>query len=279
MPKVSICIPAYNHEKYIEIAVNSILNQTYTDYEIIIVDDKSKDKTWEIIQKYDYPNIRCYCNKENKGMVGNWNEVVSYAEGEYIKLLGGDDILLPTCLEEEVRALDENPNVSMVISDSLIINSSEEIKGKIERFYKEGIKEGKKLARKSIRYKNYFGNGANALFRKKSFDKWNGFDERVPVIPDFDMWIKLAYLGDVYYIKKSLSKFRIHEEATTRDVMTSKKDSFFKAHIDMINQHKELGIIHISHIDLVMHKFCIRVRSFMVDKYLKYEKYLKVKKS
>lgn len=277
MPVVSVCIPAYNNEKYIEEVVESVLNQTYTDYEIIIVDDHSKDQTWKNIKKYNRSNVSIYQNKTNLGLVGNWNEAVAHASGKYIKLLCGDDILLPKCLEKEVEVLECNESVSMVISDLLIINSNGQLKYKVKRFITEGIKEGKMLARRSIHIKNYFGAPCNVLFRKADFDRLGGFADYLRYIPDFDMWLKLAYLGDIYYIKEYLSKFRVHEVSNTNRLITSNQNDYNKDHLKLINKHKELGKISITRGDILCHKNIRRIRNFMLAVFLRCSKYIKLK--
>ena len=97
MPKVSVSIPVYNCEAYIGEAIDSVLNQTFKDVEIIVIDNQSTDRTREIVQKYDYPNVKLIVNDTNLGMLRNWHNALNYATGEYVKILAADDILYPKC--------------------------------------------------------------------------------------------------------------------------------------------------------------------------------------
>src|SRR5690349_581871 len=101
-PLISICIPAYNNEAYIAETISSVLSQTYSVFEIIIVDDCSTDNTVEVVRKFNDHRIRFYQNEKNLGMHGNWNRALSLAKGEYVKLLCGDDTIFPGCLQKQL---------------------------------------------------------------------------------------------------------------------------------------------------------------------------------
>ena len=91
-PLVSVCIPAYNNAEYIKDTIDSILNQTYQNIELVIVDDNSKDNTYELIQEIGDERIKLYHNDKNLGMSGNWNRCLSLCTGKYAKLVCADDI-------------------------------------------------------------------------------------------------------------------------------------------------------------------------------------------
>ena len=101
-PKISILIPTFNREKYIEECIQSAINQTFDDYEIVVVDNSSTDRTWEIINEYalKYKNIRAFRNNTNVGPVKNWQRCINEARGAYCKFLFSDDLLFPNCLHE-----------------------------------------------------------------------------------------------------------------------------------------------------------------------------------
>lgn len=105
-PYVSVCIPTYNGGKYIRECIESILVQTYSDFEILIVDDKSSDETIEVVEEFAKRDkrIRIVRNQQNLGLVKNWNRCVELSEGEWIKFLFQDDLLAPDCIEELINA-------------------------------------------------------------------------------------------------------------------------------------------------------------------------------
>ena len=102
MSKVSICIPVYNGSAYLDTCIESAIKQTYSDFEIIIVDDQSTDNSLSVIKKWQekYDKIRLYINEKNQGLTGNWNTCMNHASGEWIKFLFQDDYLKEDCLEK-----------------------------------------------------------------------------------------------------------------------------------------------------------------------------------
>ena len=100
-PLVSVCIPAYNNAAYIKETIDSVLNQTYSNLELIICDDKSKDDTVQVIESIHDDRMKLYKNEKNLGMSGNWNHCLSKCRGEFIKLICADDILAKNCLEKD----------------------------------------------------------------------------------------------------------------------------------------------------------------------------------
>ena len=118
MPLVSILIPVYNREKFIQETMDSALNQTYENIEIIAVDNKSTDKTYEILKKYaeEYKNIRIYQNEKNLGPVRNWRKCLEYAKGEYVKFLFLEDLIDETFIEKTLPYLVNYEDVGFVFT-------------------------------------------------------------------------------------------------------------------------------------------------------------------
>src|SRR3972149_3665070 len=109
MPKVSVCIPSYNHARYIGASIESVLAQSFEDWELVIVDNFSTDDTQAVVKSFRDPRIRSYASDRNVGLVRNWNRCVSLARGEYVGILPADDIYLPRMLERSVGRLDAHP--------------------------------------------------------------------------------------------------------------------------------------------------------------------------
>src|SRR5688572_12302291 len=116
-PKVSVLIPTYNYAHFLDETIQSVLDQTFTNFELVIVDNCSTDNTDEVVQKYlTDTRISFYRNETNIGLVGNWNKCLDYARGEYIKYLCADDKFRPELLEKFVAVMDQNPGVSIMSS-------------------------------------------------------------------------------------------------------------------------------------------------------------------
>ena len=200
MVKVSVITPVYNAEKYISEAIESVLNQSYEDFEVIVIDDGSKDNTLSIIKKYNR-KIR-WKSQENKGQASAINEGIKMAKGEYVAYLDADDVCMPDRLEIQVKYLDERRNVGLVYSSFYQINSS----GEIQRFIRAHPYDDFVLLQE-----DYIAR-STVMHRKKCLDEVGLFDESITGDDDWDMWIRVSEKFGIGYVEKPLVKYRVHGE-------------------------------------------------------------------
>ena len=200
MVKVSIIIPVYNGEKYIREAVDSALNQTYKDFEIIVIDDGSKDNTPNILENYD--NKIRWKSQKNKGQAFAINEGINMAKGKYIAYLDADDVCLPERFENQVKYLDEHSNVGLVYSDRYQINEN----GIIQRVIKSQPHDNFVLLQN-----NYIPRSA-VMHKRECLNEVGLFDESITGDDDWDMWIRISEKFEMGYIGKPLVKYRVHKE-------------------------------------------------------------------
>jgi glycosyltransferase involved in cell wall biosynthesis len=215
-PKVSVCIPTYNYAEYISAAIESVLKQDFKDYELIIQDDCSSDKTREVVQKYlSDERITFEVNKINLGLPGNWNHCLSKAKGEYIKFVFADDILTePGALGRMVSILDSNPNVSIVASARNFIDSQSHLLQIAAEFKKDFTADGKDIIYHCLcKENNLIGEPTVVMFRK--LDGVRGFDPRYGQAVDLEMWFYLLEKGSFAFIHEPLASFRIHPRQKT----------------------------------------------------------------
>jgi len=216
MPKVSICIPTYNYGQFIAETIESVLAQTYADYELIVVDNCSSDDTRSIVAAYVAKDerIRYFCNESNLGMVGNWNRCLTYVRGEYVKILCSDDLLAPSCIERSMEFFDKHPSVSLVTCIRQIVDK--ELKPMTVVAYAEssGIERGSDVIRRCFFEGNLIGEPTAVMFRRK--DAVRGFDSRFKQLIDLEMWLHLLEKGDLAFIAEVLCSFRQHEEQGTK---------------------------------------------------------------
>lgn len=236
---VSIVIPAYNNENTIIATLESIRNQIYKNIEIIIIDDNSKDKTLQLVteqQKKDN-RIKIYHNSTNLGMIGNWNKCIQMSNGEFVKLVCADDLLDKNEIEKETEAMILNPTVNLVESDTRLIDINGRKIGSFKRYHKSGLVKGKKIARTSIIWNNFFGAPVNNLIRKSVLDKTGYFDEQFTYILDFDMWMKIACTGDVYIIHELLNSFRIRNDSNTGNLIGKDRETYVAEHQRLVDKY------------------------------------------
>ena len=238
-PLVSIVIPAYNNENTIIATLESIRNQSYKNIEIIIIDDNSKDKPLQLVteqQKKDN-RIKIYHNSTNLGMIGNWNKCIQMSNGEFVKLVCADDLLDKNEIEKETGVMILNPSVNLVESDTRLIDINGKKTGSFKRYHKSGLVKGKKIARTSIIWNNFFGAPVNNLIRKSVLDKTGYFDEQFTYILDFDMWMKIACTGDVYIIHELLNSFRIRNDSNTGNLIGKDRETYVAEHQRLVDKY------------------------------------------
>jgi glycosyltransferase involved in cell wall biosynthesis len=211
-PLISVCIPAYRCAAHIGTTIDSVLAQTFSDFELVIIDDASPDQTAAIVASYPDRRIRLLRNDVNLGPQGNWNRCLREARGTYFKLLPQDDTLAPTCLAKQLAPLeaDINSEIALVFCARSIINPMG--KRVMSRGYPgvAGRVSGREAIRRSIRRgTNLFGEPGSVLLRKALADKIGEFDGSIGYVIDLDYWIRLLLQGDGFYVDEPLVSFRI----------------------------------------------------------------------
>lgn len=211
-PVVSVGIPVYNCERYIGQAIESVLAQTYDDFELIISDNCSTDATPAIIAGYHDPRIRVLRNETNVGMVGNFNRLLSSAEGKYTKILCADDYLYPDCLKIQTGLLElpENGSVNVAFCRRDIIGPEGKRMFTWGYAGRPGRMRGVDLLRRMVRRGgNIIGEPASVLFRSEALRRAGGFAGDIPWVLDVDLYSRVLVLGDAYATPEPLCAFRV----------------------------------------------------------------------
>ena len=223
IPKVSVCIPAFNAEGYIRNALDSVFLQTYQNFEIIVVDNCSTDHTEAIVTEL-LPlseKITFYKNDHNIGMAENFNKCLDYARGQYIKFLCADDLLLPGCLEKMVTGLDAHPEVSLVCGGRLSVNEYGNSFGLHRYSSQTQIVQGPSVITRCLFGGNFIGEPSAVLFRKSEL--LGRFRPELPQLMDMDVWFRLLENGHLLSIKMPLCSIRFHEDQMTIENIKSGK--------------------------------------------------------
>ena len=210
-PAVSILIPTYNYAHYLPEAIDSVLEQDFDDFEVIIADDASTDDTGEVCRKYEAKDarIRFFQHEKNLGMVENWNWCLMQARGKHIKyLLADDKFARPCTLRRLVEAI-ELPGISLAVSARKLIDENSQTIGIWNPL---GLRDrrygGRQLAAQCLEQNiNLIGEPTAVLFRKT--DAVRGFDVTYRQLVDLEMWLHLLQCGgDLVYIHEPLCCFR-----------------------------------------------------------------------
>ncbi|NTV67441.1 MAG: glycosyltransferase family 2 protein [Chlorobaculum sp.] len=211
-PLVTITIPMYNNERYIAEAIDSVLCQTMEDFELLIYDDHSTDRSLEIAHSYDDPRITVFSSERNLGPEGNWNRAIRDVRGRYVKLLCGDDLLYPECLEKQFAAFEllGADGVSLVSSQRTIIDPESKVLIKKVNFIDGGLKTSSEIVRKMVRLgTNIIGEPVCGLYPASLISATSGYSARIPYTIDLDFWVQLLRFGNLWMIDEPLCAFRI----------------------------------------------------------------------
>ncbi len=230
-PKVSVGIPVYNGQDYIKEAIDSVLNQTFTDFEIVIVDNQSTDDTVKIIREYKDPRIKLFINDTNIGITPNWSKVMEYSTGEYMKVLPADDFLYPECLALQVKVFedDKEKKISLCTGRRNIINQE----GKV--LFTRGFARNQKRMNgiDTINYvirsgANAIGEGGPVMFRREILEKTGYFEKEIFYVFDLDLWFKILLYGDFYYVPQVICCFRVSGSSASVKAAKKQREQYFQ---------------------------------------------------
>lgn len=212
LPSVSVCIPVYNGEAYLAETIRSILEQSWRDFELVILENNSTDRSAEIAASFRDPRIRLERNRETLSQGDNWNRAVELCRAPLVKLVCADDLLHPRCLELQVPPMRDDPALALVASrrhmvdeQSRVIVPRRGLGGGLV-----GMHSGSEVARRVIRNgANPIGEPGNVLFRREQFVTAGGWRSERRFIMDLDLWMRLLQYGDFLGVPETLAAFRI----------------------------------------------------------------------
>lgn len=202
-PKMSVIMSVYNGEKYIREAIESILAQTFTDFEFIIVNDGSTGNSLEIIQSYNDKRIRIINNEKNIGLTKSLNKALKQARGEYIARQDADDISLPNRFEEQIKYFEKDPEVALLGTSIYVIDENGKMVGKCVTLAKPTISD--------LFKGNQFNHGS-VMFKKDVADDSGGYNELFRYVQDYELWLRIAKHYEVRNLTQPLYKLRFHGE-------------------------------------------------------------------
>ena len=245
-PVVSVVMSVYNAEKYLDAAIRSILEQTYNNFEFIIINDGSNDRSLEIIKKYKNEDDRIVLiSRENRGLISSLNEGIAKARGEYIVRMDADDISLPFRIEKQLQVMEHEKDI--VVCGSWINIFGENTNEKVARYF-----EYDKQIKANLLVSCCFAH-PSVMIRKDAFTNNNIlYDERFKNAEDYYLWTQLAKVGKFYNIPEILLKYRFLETSITRlsDKDCSKRYNVLK---DIFKEALKAVDLNISEEDMKIH--------------------------
>jgi glycosyltransferase involved in cell wall biosynthesis len=220
MAKVSVCIPTYNTALYLGTAIDCVLQQEFSDYELIICDNASTDNTPQVCRSYDDPRV-CYVRfDEFVGQASNWNRCLSLARGEYVVILHADDVLQPAFLKRAVAELENNPAVGLVHCSVQHIDASG-LPLHLQQLYSEDRVDSGDVLLRRLLLDGCVVNPAGVLVRRSVYESVGPFTERIVWGVDWHMWMRIALCSRVAYLAAPLACYRQHPQSGTSGVMAT----------------------------------------------------------
>ncbi len=204
LPLVSIVIPAYNHARFLDEAIQSVLAQDYANKELIVLDDGSKDDTAAVLRKYQ--GLFYFETHSNIGQAATLNKGWRMARGAFLSYLSADDALLPGAVSSAVAHLRPSPDVVLVYPDFNLVDKT----GRTLRAVSAPEPDHASMLANCI-----CAPGPGVFFRRAGFEATGGWNVELRQMPDFDYWLRLALCGRFQRIPEVLANFRMHEESQT----------------------------------------------------------------
>lgn len=200
--KVSIVLPTYNGAKYIKQSIDSCLKQTYSNLELIIVDDGSSNEISQIIKSYSDPRIKYFKHKRNLGLAQALNTGFAHAKGEYLTWISDDNFYLPEAVECMVKELEANPKVDFIYANYYVINE----KGKLLRSARVGLI-------KNLDRHNCIG--PCFLYRRKIYEKIGEYNPEFYLAEDYNYWLRVREKFQMQRLGEYLCYYRLHKKSLT----------------------------------------------------------------
>lgn len=203
-PLISVVMPVYNAESFLNSAIESVLNQSFKNFEFLIFDDGSVDKSQEIIKSYPDKRIRAFFSEKNLGYVTHLNSGIKLAKGKYIARMDADDICLPDRFSKQIECFEKDSNLSIVFGKSILIDIND------NEICESWRPNSLKTILKFLPYRSYIPH-PTVMIKKELFHKYNFYDVSKSPAEDKDLWYKFKMGGETFfYLRTILIKYRIN---------------------------------------------------------------------
>ena len=217
MPKVSVIIPAYNAMAYLSETLESVLKQTLTDFEVLIINDGSKDHIEQWATQVTDPRVKLI-SQPNQGVCVARNTGIAKAQGEYVAFLDADDLWDSTKLEKQVRCLEEQPEVGLVYTWTILITEKGEATEVLVASHAEGN------VWEQLLVQDMMSNCSSAMVRRSCFETVGGFDPNFSYCADRDMWVRIAARYPFAVVKEPLTLYRRHSSSMSKNQKKTLQD-------------------------------------------------------
>ncbi len=248
MPKLCVIIPCFNYGFYLKQCVNSVLDQSFRDFEILILDDASTDNTSQVGQSFHDRRVRYIRNSANLGHVENFNKGIAMSNSQYICIIGADDMMLQSNLQQKIDILDKYPSVGLVYSRAFIIDLHDKIVGHTFQVGQSSTNYigGRNDFCNLLLYNNYVI-ASSVVFSRECVQRLGCF-RKFRYGEDWDLWLRIAKYYDFAFLQAPLVGYRVHSSGLSKTAKTTgiAEEEIFKIlaiHTQELNQRIKRQII------------------------------------
>ncbi len=234
---ITVAIPTFNRCHFIGKTIESVIRQTYQDFELLIVDNASTDNTENVVRSFTDKRIRYIKNEKNIGIIENWNKCIQLSSGKYLTILGDDDVLLKRFLEKSINVHDAHPTIGFTFTHC---NKVDEVRNFIKRwgynFTPSGYLTGINYLFYTLDYEACLTNSSTVLLKREVFNSVGEFQiEFARNVFDFNMWIRIASCYDIFFIDEVLCDYRIHDDQVSQLHWRKKKTGKIGTYLELFN--------------------------------------------
>jgi glycosyltransferase involved in cell wall biosynthesis len=228
-PALSVIVPVYNGGEYLEKTLHSVFDQSFADWELLVIDNASSDSTPALLERIQAqrgdPRLRLLRNETTIPAVENWNRAIAEARGEFLKVICADDLPAPGSFQTQVEALRKHPGVVLCTGSRVIIDAQGKKLFTTDRLGGRGVIPGKEALRRcALAGTNIIGDPVHVTWRRSAMERAGSFDPSVPYATDLDFWLNLLGAGDLYYDPAPSGLYRIHGGANSSGQWKSTTD-------------------------------------------------------
>ncbi len=216
MPLITVILPVYNGINFVKESVDSVLSQTLTDFDFLILDNNSSDGTWEYLNTITDKRVKIFRNKEYHELFHNMNYLCKRSETELTKLWSHDDIMVPDALEKTVKFYQDNPGLGFIYTAVKTIDENSKVTKGAKDDITPAIVDKETHARICFRWGSIAGNIANVTIVTEAFRKVGFFDEEMKICGDFDMWVRIGEFYNIGFINDPITYLRSHSKQLSR---------------------------------------------------------------
>lgn len=244
---ISIVTASYNYEQYIGETIQSVLNQTYTDWELIIIDDCSSDNSLKVIKSFDDDRIKLFVNKKNMGLKYTVKRGIELAQGDWVVFLESDDLITPDYLEKKYQIAQKYPDNVLIFNDCEFFGDENRVLDFNTALKKTRELNAKRQYPANMFWEFYHSNKIftfSAVMAKRDALLKINYEPKLDYLLDWHLWIQLAHIGKIYYINERLTKWRLHEGSyISKSTYKTPFDLQFKTYFDIAHQTGNYWIV------------------------------------